>query len=89
MIVVSGALAIQLVDDVSAATHKACRLLDQSLFSTLVINVRLHKKTTHAGLRQLYRGMVEQLLNAWQRPRPGRPGMLVHKVPPLVNLVPV
>ena len=71
MIVVSGALAIQLLDDVLAAAHKACTLLAQSLFSTIVINMRLQQKPAHMGLRQLNWGMVEQLLNARQSPRPG------------------
>ena len=44
MVVVSGALAIQILNDVSAAAHKARRLLDKSLFSTLVIDVRLHEE---------------------------------------------
>ena len=71
MIVVSGALAIQLLDDVSAAAHKARRLLDQPLFPTLVIDVRLHEKPAHVGLREEDWGMVGELLNAWQRPRSG------------------
>ena len=54
IIVVSGTLAIQLLDDVSAAAHRARKLLDQSLFSTLVIDVRLHETPAHVGLRQLY-----------------------------------
>ena len=54
VIVVTIAFAIQLLDDVSAAGHEPCRFLHQSLFSTLVIDVRFPKKPAHVGLRQLH-----------------------------------
>ena len=48
------AFAIQLLDNVSAAAHKARGLLDQSFLSTLVVDVRLHEEPAHMGLCQLY-----------------------------------
>ena len=54
VIVVSRALTIQLLDDVSAAAHESCGLLHQSHFSTLVVDVRLHEESAHVSLRQLH-----------------------------------
>ena len=53
MIVVTCALAIQLLNDV-LATDKARRLLHQSLFTTLVVDVCLHEEPTHVGVCQLH-----------------------------------
>ena len=48
MVVVSGALAIQLLDDVPTAAHEARRLLDPSILTPSVVNVRLHDEPAHA-----------------------------------------
>ena len=50
MLVITGAFAIQFLDDVSAAAHKARRLLHQSFLSTLVLNVCLHQEPAHVSL---------------------------------------
>ena len=54
MIVVTCTLAIQLLNDVSAAAHEARRLLHQSLLTTFVVDVCLHREPTHVGLCQLH-----------------------------------
>ena len=53
MIVISGALATQLLSDVSTAAHKARWLLDQSLLATPLVDVRLREESAHVCLRQL------------------------------------
>ena len=68
---ITGAFAIEFLDDVSAAAHKARRLLHQSFLTAFVLNVGLHQEPAHVGLSQLNRWMVEQLLDAGQGPRSG------------------
>ena len=51
---ISGAFAIQFLNDLSTAAHKARRLLDQSLFTASMINVSLHEESAHVRLCHLH-----------------------------------
>ena len=68
---ITGAFAIEFLDDVSAATHKARRLFHQSFLTALVLDVGLHQEPAHVSLSQLNGWVVEQLLDAGQSPRSG------------------
>ena len=69
--------------------HESRWFLNQPDFAVLLVDVCGHQEPTHVSLSHLHRRVVEQLLHTRQRPLPSFPWMLVHEVPPLLQLVSV
>ena len=86
VLVVTIALLVQLDQDTFTATHESCRLLHQTSFSSLGLNVGSHQEPAHMPLCQCDGWVLHELLNARQRPRSGRPWVFVKKVTSHVDL---
>ena len=87
MLVSPIALQVESLSDALTARQKTCRLLHQTLFSILFVNVRGHAELAHVPLHQLHVAILHQLLYAIELPGSSRPGMLVEEMLPPPQLV--
>ena len=86
MVVASVALPVELLNETSAARHKARGLVHQPRGSSWTIDVRHHPELAHVPLSFVNCGVPEQVGDARQSPGSRRPRMSVQEMSALLNL---
>ena len=79
--------SIKSISNTPACRHKAGRLLSLAIFIMISTADTSHFKTTHMTRDYCNPLVVQQVVDATNRPASGTPRVLVQKVPPMCHLV--